>query len=91
MNEREQFERNLELAREFFGDLLDEPVDRWPQDGAAVIFMPGEDPELAQANLEVAGSLLPDQPRVTPDISRVIAPAPHDQPGAPPSPRRIAS
>jgi hypothetical protein len=51
MSPEEQFERNLDQAFALLGALLETPseIDRIPQ-GAAVIFMPSDDPELCAEN-----------------------------------------
>lgn len=50
MDEREQFERNLEHARVFFTELLDRPIEKWPPSGATIVPRPAYDPELSEAN-----------------------------------------
>jgi hypothetical protein len=65
MHSDEQFERNLELARQHLTSLLEEPVDRWPPDGSTIIYCPADDPELAAANLRalaVREAATPDAP-----------------------------
>lgn len=51
MNREEQFDKNLELAREFFVGLLDQPLETWPESGTTIVFTPDDDPELTRANL----------------------------------------
>ena len=53
MDTREQFVKNLDLARDHLLALLDQPPECWPPDGATVVHLPDDDPELAQANLEM--------------------------------------
>ena len=53
MDYREQFEKNLEQARAFFGDLLDRPVETWPPSGTIIVPMPEDDPELRAANADL--------------------------------------
>jgi hypothetical protein len=83
MNEREQFERNLEAARRFFGQLLDEPVARWPENGATILFLPEDDSALARANHDLARSLPDDQPLFHVTASEVVAPVTRHEPDAP--------
>ena len=57
MNREEQFDKNLELAREFFVGLLDQPIETWPENGATIVFLPDDDPELVRANLEMVETM----------------------------------
>lgn len=57
MDRREQFNKNLDLARDHLLALLDEPPECWPPDGATVVHVPDDDPELAQANLEMLDTM----------------------------------
>lgn len=64
MTREEQVRRNLELARGFFGHLLDHPdaLEDIPS-GTHVVLVPEDDPELADANLEVARTLVTRCPK----------------------------
>ncbi len=53
MDRREQFDKNLDLARDQLLALLDEPPESWPPDGATIVHVPDDDPELARANLQM--------------------------------------
>jgi len=52
MHRDEQFDKNLELARQHLTSLLAEPEDRWPPDGSTIVYCPADDPDLAAANLK---------------------------------------
>ncbi len=57
MERREQVDKNLEAAGEFFTGLLDTPMERWPENGATIVFVPDDDPALARANWEALDAL----------------------------------
>ena len=59
MTREEQVRRNLELAGNFLAHLLDHPdeLDALP-DGVHVVLIPSDDPELVNANFELARKLL---------------------------------
>ena len=59
MTREEQVRRNLELAGDFLAHLLNHPdeLDALP-DGVHVVLMPSDDPELVNANFELARGLL---------------------------------
>ena len=58
MNWEEQGSRNLDLSESFFQRLVDDPseMESLP-DGANVVLLPDGDPELAEANLQLAARL----------------------------------
>lgn len=58
LNTTQRMERNLALAEQHFLSVLDNPqlLEGIPQD-AHVIYLPTDDPELLEANLEVANQL----------------------------------
>jgi hypothetical protein len=59
MKSDEQVSKNLELAGRFFEHVLDHPseLDALP-DGVAVILVPDDDEELAEANMAMAQALM---------------------------------
>ncbi len=58
MDEREQFERNFECTRKFFGPRLDEPVVQWPENSSAIVL--------------VVGPVSQDSPEAPPPAGRAI-------------------
>ena len=55
MDRNEQFRRNNELFRIFMQEVLDNPtLSQGIPEGAEIIFLPENDPELKEANLALA-------------------------------------
>ena len=83
MTERELFTKNLKLSTEFDLYLLEHPeaADQIPEN-ALIIFLPEEDVELSEKNLELAQMRRePDQPvvyikveKISPPRSRLVNP-----------------
>jgi hypothetical protein len=59
MKRQEQVRRNLALAREHLTDLLEHPeqLANGP-DRETIVLIPSDDPELAKANLKLAGHVV---------------------------------
>jgi hypothetical protein len=57
MNPEDQGTRNLELAGRLFERLLDDPARLPAEPGATLLFIPRDDPELAEANLDLAARI----------------------------------
>ena len=57
MKREEQVTKNLELARRFFGRLLDHPLEAASIAGSPLVLIPRDDPELAEANRALASRL----------------------------------
>ncbi len=86
MDREEQFDKNLELAREFFLGLLDRPMETWPESGTTHVFMPDGDDELARANLEMLRTV---QERHPSDIGTVVVHRGSDVPNEAEAPSKI--
>jgi hypothetical protein len=71
MDRKEQADKNLELARTFLVGLLDTSEQKWPPDGAPVVFMPEADQELSGANRAILERMAlenPDEPVTIVDV-----------------------
>ena len=62
MKREEQVTKNLELARRFFGRLLDHPLEAASIAGSPLVLIPRDDPELAEANRALANRLAEAEP-----------------------------
>jgi siroheme synthase (precorrin-2 oxidase/ferrochelatase) len=82
MDEQELFNKNVTLSTEFNKYLIEHPefVEQIP-DGAVVILLPADDPELCEENLRLAEQNrkvddVPDRPVVHVKIERLTPPPP---------------
>lgn len=90
MDRKEQFRRNHELFELFMQDVLDNPqLTRHIPEGATVIFLPENDPELLKANLELASTKREAGERVTfvrvklvPEVRTIFVPRLSIEPAA---------
>ena len=63
MNREEQGPQNLELAESFLQHLVEHPAELESlPNGANVVLLPDDDPELVQANLKLAAELTTRDP-----------------------------
>lgn len=71
VNREEQFDKNLELAREFFLELLDQPVESWPESGTTILFTPADDENLTRANVAMLRAMQERHPGEVGKVMRV--------------------